>query len=31
MRSPFYEGEIPFFTLDMSDTLSFEPMIGEVQ
>ena len=31
MRSPFYEGEIPFFTLDMSDTLSLEPAIGEVQ
>ncbi len=31
MRSPFYEGEIPFFTLDMSDTLSFEPTIGELQ
>ena len=31
MRSPFYEGDIPFFTLDMSDTLSFEPTIGELQ
>ncbi len=31
MRSPFYEGTIPFFTLDMSDTLSFEAEAGELQ
>jgi hypothetical protein len=31
MRSPFYEGNIPFFTLDMSDTLSFETEAGELQ
>jgi hypothetical protein len=31
MKSPFYEGEIPFFTLDMSDTFSFESMTGELQ
>lgn len=31
MRSPFYEGDIPFFTLDMSDTLSFESKVGELQ
>jgi hypothetical protein len=31
MRSPFYEGEIPFFTLDMSDTLSFDAEVGELQ
>lgn len=31
MRSPFYEGDIPFFTLDMSDTFTFEPTVGELQ
>lgn len=31
MRSPFYEGSIPFFTLDMSDTLSFDSATGELQ
>ena len=31
MNSPFYEGEIPFFTLDMCDTLSFDEICEVMQ
>ena len=31
MNSPYYEGDIPFFTLDMADTLAMPSIEGELQ